>query len=83
MKTYRLGLHVGLKEGVLDPAGQATLQVLHQMEFAATEVRIGKWIQVVIEAEDEVRALAIGDEMGRRLLANPVMEAFDVTVTPL
>lgn len=83
MSTYRLSFYVGLKDGVLDPAGQATLQILHQMEFKATEVRIGKWIQVVIEAEDEVRALAVADEMGRRLLANPVMEAFDVTVTPV
>lgn len=82
MKTYHLSFHVGLKEGVLDPAGQATLQVMHQMGFQASEVRIGKWIQVRIEAEDEVKALTVAEEMGHRLLANPVMETFDVTVTP-
>ncbi len=83
MTTYRASFYVGLKEGVLDPAGQATLQVLHQMGFSATEVRIGKWIQVMIDAEDVVRAQAIAEEMGHRILANPVMETFDVTVTPV
>ncbi|PSR33162.1 MAG: phosphoribosylformylglycinamidine synthase, purS protein [Sulfobacillus benefaciens] len=80
MSQFRLTFLVGLKEGILDPAGQATRNVLQHMGYEAHDVRIGKWIQVIVSAETEDQALAIGQEMGKRILSNPVMEYFEVTV---
>ncbi|MHB1611355.1 MAG: phosphoribosylformylglycinamidine synthase subunit PurS [Sulfobacillus sp.] len=81
--TYQLTFLVGLKSGILDPAGQATRNVLQHMEYAVQDVRIGKWIQVAIQADNAEHALALGQEMGQRLLSNPVMESFEVTVKAL
>ncbi|MCL4352521.1 MAG: phosphoribosylformylglycinamidine synthase subunit PurS [Firmicutes bacterium] len=80
MTQFRLTFLVGLKEGILDPAGQATRNVLQNMGYQADDVRIGKWIQVVVSAKTEDQALTIGQEIGQRLLSNPVMEYFEVTV---
>ncbi len=74
---------VSLKEGVLDPQGRAVEQALHNLGFAnVAEVRVGKVISFDIDATDEAVARAQADEMGRRLLANTVIERFDVQVRP-
>jgi phosphoribosylformylglycinamidine synthase PurS subunit len=80
MTQFRLTFLVGLKAGILDPAGQATRNVLQHMEYQVDDVRIGKWIQVIVSAKTKDQALAIGQEMGERILSNPVMEYFEVTV---
>lgn len=77
---YPLVVDVMLKPAVLDPAGQATQEVLRQMGFAVDALRIGKHITLIVDAPDRETAQALGEEMGQRLLANPVMEEFRVTV---
>jgi phosphoribosylformylglycinamidine synthase len=74
---------VSLKDGVLDPQGKAVEHALHNLGFAnVAEVRVGKIISFDIDAADEAQARAQADEMGRRLLANTVIERFDVQVRP-
>lgn len=70
---------VMLKDGVLDPQGQAIGQALHHLGYGEVgEVRAGKVIELELgEGEpDALRARAI--EMARRLLANTVIENFAV-----
>ena len=70
---------VRLKEGVLDPQGktiQRSLQTLGYDEVSG--VRLGKVFEVDLEATDATRARERLDEMCRRLLANPVIEDFEV-----
>ena len=72
---------VMLKPGVLDPQGRAIGQALHQLGFAGVgEVRAGKLIELDLDETDPVRARAEAEEMGRRLLANAVIESFRVDV---
>ena len=73
-------VQVLLKEEVLDPAGQATEHVLQQMGYPVSQVRIGKLVRLEVEAGSEDEAISLGQEMARRLLANPVMETYRVTV---
>jgi phosphoribosylformylglycinamidine synthase subunit PurS len=72
---------VMLKPGVLDPQGRAIGHALRDLGFAGVgEVRAGKVIEVALEGMDATAARAQAEEMGRRLLANTVIERFTVSV---
>ena len=70
---------VMLKDGVLDPQGRAIGHALGNLGFAGVgEVRAGKVIEVELAENDPVRARALAEDMGRKLLANTVIESFRV-----
>jgi phosphoribosylformylglycinamidine synthase subunit PurS len=74
---------VNLKEGVLDPQGKAIEHALHNLGFAnVAEVRAGKVISFLIEGTDTAAARMQAEEMARKLLANTVIERFDVEIHP-
>lgn len=69
-----------LKE-LLDPQGKAVISGLGNLGFKNVEdVRVGKNISLQIEAADEAEARKIAEEASKKLLANPVMEYFEITV---
>ena len=73
---------VMLKSGVLDPQGKAIGQALTGLGFAGVgEVRVGKRIEIELAETDPEAARAQAEEMGRRLLANTVIESFRVEIT--
>lgn len=66
---------------LLDPQGKAVLGGLQNLDITAvSDVRIGKHIDLQIEAADKEAAVAIASEAAKKLLANPVMEMFEITV---
>jgi phosphoribosylformylglycinamidine synthase subunit PurS len=70
-----------LKE-LLDPQGKAVNTSLHNLGLTnVQDVRIGKHITLNIEAASKDAAEQLAREACKKLLANQVMEAFDVTVT--
>jgi phosphoribosylformylglycinamidine synthase subunit PurS len=70
---------VSLKEGLLDPQGKAVQDALPTMGWTNVgDVRVGKHVQLTVEAADEASARAQVDDMARRLLSNPVIEDFTV-----
>lgn len=72
---------VSLREGVLDPQGKAIGHALHVLEFPEVrEVRTGKVIELDLEGDDPVQAEKRARQMAERLLANPVIEDFEVEV---
>ena len=71
-------VHVRLRPGIADPEGQTIAGGLHALGFTTVnEVRAGKLLRLVFDAEDHAAAEAALDGMCRRLLANPVMETAD------
>jgi phosphoribosylformylglycinamidine synthase len=68
------------KGEVRDPQGEAVLAALRSLGHDVTEVRTGKEIVVSFEATDEGAARAAAARMGDQLLANPVIEEFEVDV---
>ncbi|MEM6837217.1 MAG: phosphoribosylformylglycinamidine synthase subunit PurS [Cyanobacteria bacterium P01_C01_bin.120] len=77
MPTYQAQIYVTLRPSVLDPAGTAVQTGLHHMGFeGAQQVRIGKYIQLVLTAADEASARAQLDQMCDQLLTNPVIENY-------
>ena len=70
-----------LKE-LLDPQGKAVLGGLKNLGLAAVEdVRVGKNITLQIEAASKEEAEALAEEASKKLLANPVMEYYEIEVT--
>lgn len=69
-----------LKE-LLDPQGKAVNNSLHNLGLAQVDgVRIGKHITLNIEAGSKEEAQSIADNACKKLLANPVMEQYDISV---
>jgi len=68
-------VYVTLKPTVNDPQGLTVKGALHTLGFKGVEsVRIGKYIEVQVEAASAQEAAAQVQEMCRKLLANPVIE---------
>lgn len=80
---YRAEIHVTFKKGVLDPQGETVARSLKSMGFdGVRSVRIGRFLEIVVDGEDEARVRAAVEEMCRQLLANPVLEEYRVDITP-
>ncbi len=79
--TFRVHVRVIPRPGLLDPQGQAVEQALGSLGFAGLqEVRVGKAIELGIDAASAGEAETAARQMCERLLANPVTEDFVVTV---
>jgi phosphoribosylformylglycinamidine synthase PurS subunit len=68
--------------GIADPAGATVERALPALGYTnVSQVHIGKTITLVVDAADAAQARTQVEEMCERLLANPVIEAYDVTVS--
>ena len=72
-------VRVKLKEQVLDPQGEAIRRVLVGLGYQEVErVRVGKLMLLEVAGSDPARVRARVEEAARELLANPVIEDFEV-----
>ena len=79
MNPYRVSVHITPRSGILDPQGKAVEGALHSLGFESVKsVRVGRHIIVDTEAENEEAAVASVTIMCERLLANPVIEDFEI-----
>ena len=75
----KVNVYIGLKNGVLDPQGDAVATALkHQGFDDLSSVRIGKWITLDVNAKTADAAEARAKEMCEALLANQVIETYRV-----
>jgi phosphoribosylformylglycinamidine synthase subunit PurS len=68
------------KQGILDPQGDAVETALGHLGFAVTEARVGKVVDLELDATDEAEARAQVEKMCVELLANPLMESYEVEI---
>lgn len=79
--SYSAKVDVMLKDGIADPQGQTIEKALPALGLTGvSEVRVGKSIVLEIDAPDRREAYRRVMEMCDRLLANPVIEKFEVTI---
>jgi phosphoribosylformylglycinamidine synthase PurS subunit len=79
--NYTVDVLIYLKEGVLDTQGKAVSQSLHRLGFdQLNEVRVGKYIQLAINAQSAGEAKTLGEKMCSELLVNELIEDFDIKV---
>jgi len=75
-------VNVTLKPGIADPQGQTIERALPALGYdGVRDVRVGKMIELNVDAPDQTEAKRRVEEMCERLLANPVIEAYEVTIT--
>lgn len=79
--TYAVHINVMPLKELLDPQGKAVLSGLGNLGLKGVEdVRVGKHITLQVNASSEAEAKKIAEEASQKLLANQVMEYFDITV---
>ena len=66
------------KEGILDPQGQAVEGALRQLGFGVKQARIGRLVDVEVEADDTASARTQLEAMCEQLLANPLIEDYEI-----
>jgi len=76
-----VAVNVHLKKGVLDPQGKAVHHALETLGFKDVKgVRVGKQILLEIDTDDKEKAVEIAKEAASELLANPVIENYEIEV---
>jgi phosphoribosylformylglycinamidine synthase PurS subunit len=77
-------IYVTLKKGLLDAQGKATQNALESLGFKEVEeVRMGKYINIKMKGQNQQMVIQRVEEMGKKLLANPVIEDFNYEVEVL
>lgn len=77
--TFQVQIKVMPLKDLLDPQGKAVLGGLHNLGLGGIQdVRVGKNITLQIDADNESAARAIAEEASKKLLANAVMEHFEI-----
>jgi phosphoribosylformylglycinamidine synthase len=79
--TYSVQIKVMPLKELLDPQGKAVMGGLQNLGLDnVNDVRIGKNINLLIEADSADHAKQIAEEASKKLLANPVMEYYEISV---
>ena len=81
---YISKINISLRKTILDPQGKAIEHSLKSLGFEPiVDTRIGKYIELKIDAGTKQEAEKISEEACKKLLANPVMEDFTFEVTEI
>ncbi len=81
MTVHRIVVDVMLKPEILDPQGQAVANALPSLGFdPPVSLRIGRRVELSLEAADAAAALEQATKVADTLLANPVIEDYSVTL---
>ena len=68
------------KPGILDPQGDAVESALEHLGFAVSDARVGKVVDLEVSSTDPAEARAQVEKMCEQLLANPLMESYEVEI---
>ena len=66
------------KAGILDPQGQAVESSLRHLGFAVGQARVGRVVELDLETDDAAAARAQIERMCEQLLANPLIESYEI-----
>ena len=77
MSVHRFAVNVTPKPGILDPQGRAVEGSLDHLGISGVSaVRVGRRVELTVDAADEKAARAIVERLAAELLANPLIEAY-------
>lgn len=79
MTTYRYAVSVMPREGILDPQGRAVETSLPHLGVTQVHgVRVGRRVELAVDAPDDAAARVLVERLATELLANPLVESFEV-----
>ena len=68
------------KQGILDPQGEAVETALEHLGFSVSQARVGKVVDLEVDATSADEAREQVEKMCEQLLANPLMESYEVEI---
>jgi phosphoribosylformylglycinamidine synthase PurS subunit len=68
------------KQGILDPQGEAVETALEHLGFSVSSARVGKVVDIEVDAGSPDEARTQVEKMCEQLLANPLMESYEVEI---
>lgn len=81
---FSVEVRVQFKPSVFDPQGHTVEQAVHSLGYTdASDFRIGKHMTFTVDAGSVAEAEQLVEDIGNRVLCNPVMERFEFEVTPV
>ena len=84
MKKFHAKINITLRKGILDVQGKTVENALHSIEFQSnTDVRIGKYVELNITADNNQSALELVEDACKKLIANPIIEDFVINIEEL
>lgn len=84
MKKFLATVKITLRKSILDVQGKTVEQALHSLNFdIINNVRIGKLIELEVEAQNDGQAKAFADDACKKLLANTVIEDYQIEIEEL
>jgi phosphoribosylformylglycinamidine synthase PurS subunit len=79
MSSHRFAVNVTPKPGILDPQGRAVEGSLGHLGIeGVSAVRVGRRVELTVEADDAAAARAVVERLASELLSNPLIEAYAV-----
>jgi phosphoribosylformylglycinamidine synthase len=79
MSTHRFAVNVTPKPGILDPQGRAVEGSLGHLGIdGVSAVRVGRRVELTVEAADAAAARTVVERLSSELLANPLIEAYAI-----
>ena len=79
MSSHRFAVNVTPKPGILDPQGRAVEGSLGHLGIeGVSAVRVGRRVELTVDADDAVAARAVVERLASELLSNPLIEAYAV-----
>jgi phosphoribosylformylglycinamidine synthase subunit PurS len=76
----RLTVLIRPKAGILDPQGEVVQASLSTLGFSVSRARVGRLVDLEVDADDPATARAAVERMCDELLANPLIESYEVVV---
>lgn len=81
MEKFKAEIKITLRSGILDVQGKAVEHALHSMEYMnISGVRIGKFVELELESKDESSANSQVEAACKQLIANPIIEDFEINL---
>ncbi len=80
MTAFTATVTVRLKDGVLDPEAETTRRALERLDFDLEALRAADQFEIDLEAADATTAHQRADAMAERLLANPTIHEYEISV---
>ncbi|MBK8954709.1 MAG: phosphoribosylformylglycinamidine synthase subunit PurS [Saprospiraceae bacterium] len=84
MKSYKASIDIMPHKELLDPQGKAVVNNIHYLDIhGVRDARIGKHIELTVEADSENAANEIVENSCKKLLSNPITENYRYTISEL
>ena len=81
MNKFKATINITLRKNILDVQGKTVQHALHSIDFPMIDnVRIGKLVELDIEAESEEKARELLTDACNKLIANPIIEDYEITI---